>query len=220
MGIVMGADAASNSQPAASRPRYMQAMHTILKMKYILPLAIATFMILSCKSKNSDLTDDLVVDGSYASQPDSLRDKSFLNSLVDKISRHPEIIGQHEGMAPTFGKHEMSEEEKELELLQKSASIDQLVKLTDHNDVLVKSLAFQALKNKNYPDLKKIFENHITDNQMYSFYSGCTVERRPLNIDFYHCIYPTLNKTEIDHYKSQLMSQYKNTMFEIYLRYP
>ncbi|HLP35647.1 hypothetical protein [Lacibacter sp.] len=147
-------------------------------------------------------------------QPDSIRDKIALNNLVSDISALQNLESKHIGIE---GRE--STQPDYLSILKKWADTNQLVKLTEHGNALVRSLSFQALRDKNYIGLIEIFKKHLNDNQTYNVHSGCVVEPVPVNIAFFRCIYPTLSAAEAKSFKNELLKQYRDTGFEFNLRY-
>ena len=197
--------------------RYMQAMKTLRKIIFLLIVGVGLFAlfikILSLK-KNS-FFDDLNESGNFSTQPDSIRDKNALSLLVHEISSLTNLEANYIG----FEGRKSTQPDYSV-LLEKRATVNQLVELTDHGSPLVRLMAFQALRNKNYPDLKQLFERHLYDDQTYNFYSGCVVGPMPVNVDFYRCIYPTLSSVDAKSYQKKLIAKYKGTMYEYMFRYP
>jgi hypothetical protein len=161
------------------------------------------------------ITEDIDITHKFPLQPVSIQNKDAINNLVYAIAalavRESNYIGI-DGRKSTQPNY--------LDLLEKQAGIDQLVQLTNHKSSLVRSLAFQALKDKNYTGLKEIFDKHIFDDQTYQYQSGCVIEPIPVNSDLYHCICPLLNKHEAALYKTKLLKKYKDTYFEYFFQYP
>jgi len=158
-------------------------------------------------TKEYSIVDDLEVN--FTPQPDSLRNEIALTNLVNNISTlqylESDYVG-YEGRKSTQPHYS--------NILAKWATINQLVKLTGHWNALVKTMAFQALRDKNYTGLKEIFKDHLNDKQTYNLHSGCVVKPVPLNIDFYSCIYPKLSSVEAASYKKELLEQYRDNYFQ------
>ena len=174
---------------------------------YFLTIFILT--IQSCKSKDETLVDEITIPRELIMQSDSLRNANDINMVVSEISTLSQLEGPYIGISGR-----KSEQRDYTNLLEKWADINQLVKLTDHKNAMVKSIAFAALKNKNYPGLRLIFEKHLFDRQTFQIQSGCEIFPMPINIDFYTCIYSQLNKSEAQIYKKQILRQYAGTHFE------
>jgi Ca2+/Na+ antiporter len=205
-----------NSNPAASPARYMQAMSTLRNISLLLLVSICFyFLFYKIKStKEHSIVDDLETSGDFMNQPDSTRDKIALNNLVYSISVLQNLESDYIGIE---GKK--STQFDYFETLKKWASTDQLINLTDHGNALVRTMAFQALADKKYIELKKIFKKHLNDRHTYNVHSGCVVEPVPVNIAFYRSIYPSLSSAEASLFKKELLKQYSDTYFEFNLRY-
>jgi len=206
------------SSPKLLRPKlgFMQAMNTLRNIALLTLMGVGLFFLFAKikATKEHSIVDDLGVSNNIATQPDSIRDEIELNNLVYSIATlnnlESEYIG-YEGRKSTQPDY--------LAILKKWADTTRLVKLTDHGNALVRSMAFQTLKEKNYNGLKEIFKKHLNDKQTYNVHSGCDVESVPVNIAFYRCISPTLASVEVATYKRKLLELYKGTFFEFMIRY-
>ncbi len=189
----------------------MQAMSTLRNIALLLLAGICLYFLYDKiqSAKEYSIVDDLEVSGDFMTQPDSVRDKIALNNLVHKIATLQNLESNYIGI-----EGRKSTQPDYVSILKIWADTNQLVKLTDHGNAIVKSIAFQALKDKNYAGLKEIFEKHLNDKQTYNYHSGCVIEPVPVNLEFYRCIYPTLSSVEANSYKQALLEIYRGTHFE------
>lgn len=162
--------------------------------------------------KKHSLVDDLKVPENFKIQPDSIRNKIYLNNLIQEISALDCLEAKHIGIE---GRE--SKQVDYLGTLKKWSDIDELVKLTDHKNPLVRTLAFQALIDSKHNGLEEIFKKHLKDSQTYNYHSGCVVEPVPVNIAFYQSIYSTLSPAKANYFKQELLKE--STGFEFMLQY-
>ncbi len=164
--------------------------------------------------KEHRIIDDLQVPDATTVRPDSIRNSIALNQLVYDIAMLKSLEGDVVGF-----EGRRSTRPGYADLLQLWADTAQLVKLTDHGSPVVRVTAFGALKAREYPGLKAIFEKHIYDDQTYALHSGCETGPRPVNVDFFYCISPVLTAAEKESFREKLLKKYEGTYLETMFRF-
>lgn len=97
--------------------------------------------------------------------------------------------------------------------LKDSLTIDKLVFLTKHNNPNIRCLAFSVLAEENYPEIQKIFFDHVNDSIEYVYADGIC-GKSSIRVNHYMLLelYPTsgckyrFNKNEFD----PLFEKYSN----------
>ena len=115
-----------------------------------------------------------------------------LKKLVTEISElntyETGILGKGQEVAPNFDNYKK---------LKNRANDDELLKLTNNKNLVVSLYAANALAEKNYLQIDKIFNRLISNNKTVYTEDGCIVGDENISIPFYTKFIYALEKTEI-----------------------
>ncbi|WP_026706616.1 hypothetical protein [Flavobacterium soli] len=109
---------------------------------------------------------------------DKAKISSKIKTVVEKISQQNRLTGEYIGYAGS--KSTQYENFEEL----KNASTDELISLTNHPNGVVRCYAFWTLGFKSNVDLFEIVKNHLNDNEIIEYQSGCIISSEKVG-DFY-----------------------------------
>jgi len=104
-----------------------------------------------------------------------------LKTIINRIAKINEVQGEHVG----FGGSE-SENYKNFEQLEKTATTGELVLLTNNKNPTVACYASWALADKSYLDLSVIFKKFIIQDRQVETISGCLKSKESISSELYH----------------------------------
>lgn len=104
---------------------------------------------------------------------------SKTNKIVQKIAKVNELMGS----AVSIGGTRPKQYDNFVEL-EKKASKEELIELTNHPNGVVRSYSFWALSHKKNIDLFPIIKNHLIDDELVSTMFGCIVSKEKVG-DFF-----------------------------------
>ncbi|HTN16949.1 MAG TPA: hypothetical protein VL092_04650 [Chitinophagaceae bacterium] len=104
-----------------------------------------------------------------------------LTAIVDKIAKINEVQGEYIGFAGVE-----SENYSNFKQLQKVATTEELVRLTENENAAVACYAGWALVDKAYPDLKTILQKFIQQNRQVETLDGCIGSQSDIASELYH----------------------------------
>jgi hypothetical protein len=102
-------------------------------------------------------------------------------NIVDKISEINEVQSEHVGVAG-----QPSENYMNFEKLKEIASINTLIKLTEHKNPVVSCYASWGLIDKGYTELPSIFSKYLNSEEKVVTLNGCIISEDELSSEFYH----------------------------------
>jgi len=114
-----------------------------------------------------------------------------LSVLVDKIVKLNEVQYEHVGIAGS-----KSENYKNFLKLKEIATTDELVHLTDNENATVACYASWALADKQYPDLKTIFQKFILNDKEVKTFNGCIKSQDNISSELYHRYWNSVDITK------------------------
>jgi hypothetical protein len=168
-------------------------------------LPLLTFhlvMIILCSCRNSDHNPILDVEVPGSGPQYSRVDR--LARLVDEIASLDVLEG------PFIGNEHFPSTQKdyarELVNFEDTAS---LVQLTNHKKPTVRIMSFKALKAIEYPELKKIFIEHLSDTGSYMLFSGCLILPERVNQTMFYTIASELNEFELVSFETRIKESLK-----------
>lgn len=115
--------------------------------------------------------------------------------------------GRHEKVCKYIGitNFESLEYKAYLEL-KKVASNNDLLKLLESKKPVIKAYAIQALLERDLPGMINVFENHITDKDVFIDLCGCIGMPVPVNVYFLKCLSPKITKAQYERYKKMILA--------------
>jgi hypothetical protein len=128
-----------------------------------------------------------------------------------EIAALEQIEGEYIGYAGV-----KSKQPRYTPLLVRCADTSDLVRYTNSKNAIVKVFAFDALREKKYPFLKKIFEAHLFDKQEFYTFGGCIKMNIPVNAHFFGTVCATLTRDEVEVYKNELLKNNAAKVAELY----
>ncbi len=158
---------------------------------------------ISCKNQ----TSISAIDAELPIQPnvsDSLKKRTSLDLLIEQISKLENLDDKYIGIEG----RPSSQPDYSTELL-KLTNTDKLLQLTEHKNPLVRFLSFKALHTKSYPELVSVLKKHITDNETFQLFAGCSITPEPVNLSMYNLVKYQLTSKERSSLGKQLKEQLK-----------
>lgn len=104
-----------------------------------------------------------------------------LTTIIDKIAKINEVQGKHVGFSGTE-----SENYKNFKQLKETATIEELVQLTDNKNAAVACYASWALADNTYINLKTIFQKFVLQDRQVETFSGCIQSQDYISSELYH----------------------------------
>lgn len=93
---------------------------------------------------------------------------SKTKKIVKEIAKVNELMG-----SAVYESFKRPKQWDNFELLEKQATNDELLKLTDHPNGVVRCYSFWALVNKDYPNLFSLIKKHFNDDEIVDTQFGC-----------------------------------------------
>ena len=154
-------------------------------MKYLTNIfLLATLMSLNISCGQIKKTETKKVTTSKTTNKDSVFFKEApqkLKTIVEKIGKINEVQGKYVGLGGSE-----SENYKNFEQLEKTATTGELVLLTDNKNPTVACYASWALADKSYLDLSVIFKKFITQDRQVKTSKGCIKSSDNISNELYH----------------------------------
>jgi hypothetical protein len=199
MCIVMGADTALNSQPAASPGRYMQAMITLRQIFTFITILLCLLSVLSCNTKKpKDLVAELKFDTHSDRIKDSLNRPLLLAKVVSEIAKENEVRWTNAFTG------EKADQCRRYEWLSKCATNADLFDLLESKYANVKAYSFLCLKDRRDVNLKPVVIKHLLDSTSFDEVSGCFGEFKRINTYFFEQTTGLFTKREAETYRAQI----------------
>lgn len=161
---------------------------TLLKMKQIkiiLILMATIYCFSSCGQIHPSQKKPIkTADAKQFTQSDTFPFKEIplkLKYIVSRIEAINEVQSAHVGAAGIE-----SDNYKNFIDLEKAATINDLVQLTDNKNSVVACYSAMALADKSYFNLKTIFVKFLNKDRQVSTFSGCIKSTNPISSELYH----------------------------------
>lgn len=127
---------------------------------------------------------------------------SKTNKIVQKIAKVNELMGS----AVSIGGTRPKQYDNFVEL-EKKASKEELIELTNHPNGVVRSYSFWALSHKKNIDLFPIIKNHLNDDELVSTMFGCIVSKEKVGDFFINVATPEYIDLDSDKMNSNQMKE-------------
>jgi hypothetical protein len=166
------------------------------------------FFFVKDKEAIKKYTNDIPVDTTMRISLIGLSDKnvlsnwSVLNAAYVLGSRNEKVCG-HVGYASIE-----CEEYRMFLKLKNIATNEDLLNLIESKNPVIKAYAIQALSERDFPGIIKIFEKHISDKDVFTDQCGCIGLPVRINVYFLKCLSSKLNTREYKKYKKVILTMY------------
>ena len=166
----------------------------MLKLLHILLSFFFVFILSGCKKEEVRYSTNLIDVIGPKGKPvfDTINIPQKLVKIVAKISE----LNTYETGVLAKGQ-EVSQNFENYQKLKNSASDDELVKLASNKNMVVSLYAANALAEKGYPEIDKIFNRFINSRQSVYTENGCIVGDENMSLPFYTKYFYSLKKTAI-----------------------
>lgn len=152
-------------------------------LKYLLTI-ILCIPILSCNNRRETTNSESTFDIVNTINKDSItyeQTPQRLKSIVDSIVKINILEFEHITIAGLKSKNY-----RNFEILKKTASIPELVTLTNNKNEVVATYSAWALADKSYVDLKNIFKKFLNQTRTVKTHSGCIMSEDHIASKLYH----------------------------------
>ncbi|TDR25838.1 hypothetical protein [Flavobacterium cheniae] len=123
----------------------------------------------------------LVILTFYTFQVSAQKIRPEIKNLVKKIEKYNELQSEHVGIAGMT-----TDQYRNFEKLKNKATTEELLKLLNHKNSVVKGYTSWALADNKYPKLANIFAEFLRTGESATTQHGCIVSKDELAREFYH----------------------------------